>query len=162
MPESESIFLVNPYSDPVIVRIKGRGSYQNCRSLADFFKQTVASGLKHFIVDFAECTAMDSTFLGILAGTAIEIRRLSPPGYFIMLNLSERNLELIKNLGLHMIASVETERKEVDGEPLTDIGTGKIQSTEVILKAHESLAEICKKNQEKFQDVISFLKNQIE
>lgn len=160
--DADSNFLVNPYSDPIIVQIKGRGSYQNCRPLADFFKQTVASGATRFIVDFKDCISMDSTFLGIMAGTAIEMRRLSPPGQFILLNLSDRNLELVKNLGLHMIATVETEAKKLDADPVQSLGTEKVHSQEILLQAHQNLAAICEKNKEKFQDVIAFLKNQKE
>src|SRR2546427_100813 len=52
-------------------------------------------------------TSTDSTFLGVLAGAAIELRRKTPPGVLTLARVGERNLELIRNLGLHRLATVD-------------------------------------------------------
>ena len=38
---------------------------------------------KSFVVDFRDCTSMDSTFLGILVGLALELRKHKEKGQHI-------------------------------------------------------------------------------
>ncbi len=52
-----------------------------------------------FVVDFLHCSSMDSTFLGVLAGAALQLRKENPPGGLTLCGLGPRNLELIRNLG---------------------------------------------------------------
>ena len=67
-PAGKPIYLVDAYSDPVVVRIDGRASFQNSAGLRDFFAEMLRRGKTRFIVDFQHCASMDSTFLGVLAG----------------------------------------------------------------------------------------------
>ncbi|HKB57390.1 MAG TPA: STAS domain-containing protein, partial [Lacunisphaera sp.] len=77
---TKPVFLVDAYATPVIVRIDGRASFTNSGGLKDFFNEMFKHGKKRFVVDFQLCTSMDSTFLGVLAGAALELRRQTPPG----------------------------------------------------------------------------------
>lgn len=159
-------FLVSAYSDPIVVRINGKANYLNCNAFREFIEQMLSQGRHRFWVDFENCQGMDSTFLGILAGTALALRKKDPPGGLTLCKLSERNQELITNLGLQNLLTIS----ENDTENDTESESGKfdgLENEEVsdarnVLKAHENLAEADKKNVVKFQDVISFLKNQVE
>lgn len=73
-------FLVSAYSDPIIVKVIGKANYLNCNAFRDFIETMLSNGGRRILIDFEECKGMDSTFLGILAGTAIELRKLSPAG----------------------------------------------------------------------------------
>jgi len=156
-------FLVDVYSDPVIVKIKGRASFINSAPLQDFFHKLIEDGKTHFLMDFQKCTTMDSAFLGILAGVALNLRELQPAGSLIFSRLSALNLEEVKKLGLHKILIVDetTEGKKIDhteelkGAPLNDQEYAKM-----VLQAHEQLCECDESNKERFQDVLYFLKNQ--
>jgi anti-anti-sigma regulatory factor len=108
MPDpAKPVFLVDVYSDPVLVRVDGRAAFGNSGALRDFFRELARQGRTRFVVDFQHCTSMDSTFLGVLAGAALELRRMDPPGTLTLARLGERNLELICNLGLHRLAVVD-------------------------------------------------------
>ena len=67
---SKPTYLVDAYSDPVVVRIDGRACFQNSACLRDFVTELVGQGKTRFVFDFLHCTSMDSTFLGVLAGAA--------------------------------------------------------------------------------------------
>ena len=113
MPEvANPTFLINADSDPVIIRIEGRASFQNSSSLQDFMTEMRRQGKVRYVIDFAHCTSMDSTFLGVLAGVALELRKLQPAGSMVCARVGPRNLELIRNLGLHRlrVAVVVAER----------------------------------------------------
>ncbi len=162
---SGPVFLVNPYSEPVLVRIQGRANYLNCSPLADFLKQMMNEGKRSFIIDFQQCTAMDSTFLGILAGTGLELLKFHPPGDLILSRLGARNLELVRNLGLHRIMGVDTGENaplpEITGETLYVTKKSDLENARMILTAHENLVKVDAANQAKFQDVIAYLQSTV-
>ena len=158
-------FLVNAYEDPVFLRIVGKASYLNCTPVSEFFDEMIARGRTDFVVDFADCTGMDSTFLGILAAAAMDVK---DKGSLVLMRLNQRNQELIENVGLHRILTVDThgpdeevEKRESYLDEIAD-DTKQAADSRLILKAHESLIEIDEGNAQKFQDVVSFLRGQNE
>ena len=73
-----STFLVDAYSDPVLIRVLGRASFVNSSSLREFTGEMMRQGKRRFVIDFSACTGMDSTFLGVLAGLALDLRKSDP------------------------------------------------------------------------------------
>ena len=169
MAEEEPHFLVNPYDDPVVVKINGKASFMNSGPVKELFDRLVDQGKSRFVVDFQKCSGMDSTFLGILAGLGIKLMKQEPKGSVVLCRLGSRNQELIRNLGLHRLLTVDTGELESslpengEMESLEDTGKrSQIGNARLVLEAHENLVEIDASNKTKFQDVISFLKNQME
>lgn len=167
MSTVDPVFLVDPYSEPIILKINGRATYLNCGPLAELFKQLLLRGRKDFIIDFQRCTGMDSTFLGLIAGLAIDVSEQKHQGHLTLCRLSDRNLELVRNLGLHRIAAVEANNfpmhfSDDKARPLSAEKGEQVTNAQTILKAHENLVYIDQENLKKFQDVIQYLKNQIE
>jgi anti-anti-sigma regulatory factor len=162
---NKPVFLVDAYADPVLVRIDGRASFMNSGSLKDFFGEMVRQGKTRFVIDFQHCTSMDSTFLGVLAGGALELRKLTPPGTLTLARVGERNLELIRNLGLHRLATVDTGGAALNvagcSQALTDKARTEIESARLVLEAHEHLVTTDSANAAKFQDVLAFLRNRV-
>jgi anti-anti-sigma factor len=168
MPDAAApSFLVDDASDPVMIRIEGRASFQNSATLRDFFAEMRRRNRSRFVLDFKNCTSMDSTFLGVLAEAALAIRKLGTGGSMVLCRVGERNLELIKNLGLHRLLAVDT------GDAvslLRDGGTAlapqakmnELENARLVLAAHENLVAADEANRSKFQDVLSFLKGRIE
>src|SRR6185436_9282559 len=95
------VYLVDAYSDPVVVRIDGRASFQNSGCLRVFISEMLARGKNRFVLDFQQCASMDSTFLGVLAGAAIELRKASRDGSLVVARVGQRNLVLLRSLGVH-------------------------------------------------------------
>ena len=159
-------FLVDAYADPVLVRIEGRASFANSASLKDFFAEMMKQGKSRFVVDFQACTSMDSTFLGVLAGAALELRRHTPPGSLTLVRVGERNLELIRNLGLHRLATVDAGTFPMNFaggvQALDTKAKTEIESARLMLEAHEHLVNTDAANAAKFQDVLAFLRNRVE
>jgi anti-sigma B factor antagonist len=158
-------FLVDAYADPVVVRIAGWASFINSGGLKDFITAMIRQGKTRFVVDFKQCASMDSTFLGVLAGAAIELRRQTPPGTLTLVRVGERNLELIRNLGLHRLATVDTGGHSPEptgtGQALTREARSEIENARLVLEAHENLAATDPDNAAKFQDVLAYLRNQL-
>ncbi|HEY0945119.1 MAG TPA: STAS domain-containing protein [Opitutaceae bacterium] len=169
MPDAaKPTYLVDAESDPVVIRIEGRASFQNSACLHDFFKQMRAQGKRRFVIDFHQCTSMDSTFLGVLAGVALDLRKNTPPGSLVLCRLGERNHELVRNLGLHRLLTIDTGQPEI---PLDNRGSaltctvdqrGELENARLVLAAHENLVQAEESNRAKFQDVLTFLKQRVE
>ncbi|MFP4165951.1 MAG: STAS domain-containing protein [Opitutales bacterium] len=167
MPDSQQqTFQVSAYTDPVIVRVKGKANYLNCNSFREFLDTMLESGKERFVVDFNECTGMDSTFLGILAGTALKLRNYDPPGRLLLCNLNQRNHELICNLGLQNILTIGDDlpagTEEADEAQNTELENTEVADAKKICEAHENLIHADQRNAAKFQDVVAFLRNQVE
>jgi anti-anti-sigma regulatory factor len=150
----------------VVLVINGRASYLNAAPLDPFFKKLLLQGRRNFILDFTRCTGMDSTFLGIIAGAAMEARKSQPPGKLCLMGLSPRNLELVRNLGLHRVLSVDCGDFPMDFSPaqarVLPAPDQELANARLILKAHENLVAADESNRGKFQDVLTFLKTQAE
>ncbi len=162
-------FLVNPYEDPVVVQVIGKASFLNSGPVKELFDRLVKQGKTRFVIDFEKCTGMDSTFLGILAGLGISLMKLEPPGSVVLCRLGQRNLELIENLGLHRLLLVDSgsHLSDTEGsgglEPVSSEGQSSDKDkARMVLQAHENLVQADPSNKSKFQDVISYLKNQVE
>ena len=157
---------MNAYSDPVVIRINDRANYLNCAPVKDFFERMLARGKTKFLLDFSNCAGVDSTFLGIIAGVALDVSRQKPPGSLILSRPGNRLLEVVRNLGLHRIMQVDCGdfRMEFDdsAEKLEDSDQSKSERTQMILSAHEKLLELDKGGNARFQDVVSYLKHHLE
>jgi anti-anti-sigma regulatory factor len=169
MPQDEPQFLVNPYDDPVVVKINGKASFLNSAPVKDLFDRLVEQGRRRFVIDFQQCSGMDSTFLGILAGLGIKLLKTEPKGAVVLCRLGTRNRELVHNLGLHRLLILdegEASGNLPSGDQLEAVSGGgrlsEIENARLVLQAHENLVEIDASNKTKFQDVISFLKSQMD
>jgi anti-sigma B factor antagonist len=168
MPEAASkpIYLVDAYSDPVVVRIDGRASFQNSGALRDFIVEMLARGKTRFVLDFQHCPSMDSTFLGVLAGAALELRKTAPFGSIVVARVGPRNLELMRNLGLHRLLTIDSGDAALTvprcDTPLEAKKCSDIENARLVIEAHENLINADEANRTKFQDVLAFLRNRVE
>jgi anti-anti-sigma factor len=162
----KSVFLVDVYSDPVVVRIDGRASFQNSGGLRDFVTEIMARGKNRFVLDFQQCASMDSTFLGVLAGVAIELSKRGGGGSLVLARVGPRNLELMRNLGLHRLLTIDPGEQARDLQkcdtPIEVKRCTEIESARLVLQAHENLVAADEANRAKFQDVLVFLRNRLE
>ncbi len=168
MPEvaNKPVYLVDAYSDPVVIRIEGRACFQNSACLRDFIAELLRQGKSRFVVDFQNCASMDSTFLGVIAGAALELKKSATPGSLVLARVGQRNLELIRNLGLHRLLIVDAGDKPLCFDqcntPLQVANHTELENARMVLEAHEHLVSADEANRAKFQDVLAFLKNRVE
>lgn len=143
----------------VWVRVDGRGTFQNSTGLKEFAAEMTRRGHREFIVDLSDCELMDSTFIGTLAGIAM---RLGSEGRLHVIRPNARCRQVLKNLGLDRVLSVEEEAPTpAPGEPLRDAegNPPREAKRETIIEAHENLVAANAANAVRFKDVIDFLKH---
>ncbi len=140
------------------VLVEGKGSFQNAGLLKDAGARLIAGGAGRLCIGLAECTGMDSTFLGILAGLAMKLRGTG--GALHLAGLSGRNLELVENMGLDRLATIEPTAPAAPAALSTVEGgaASKAEASGTMLEAHENLIELDPRNRDKFQDVVEYLR----
>jgi anti-sigma B factor antagonist len=160
----DSVYQVCTTNEEVYVCVKEKASYINCNPLRTFLHEMVEEGNRFFVVDFQHCSSMDSTFLGILVGLALQLRKLEVAGKLTLINLVGRNLETVKNLGIHKIADVSTSyiTNSKDLENLNNQSHREEANPETIYKAHKTLLELNDKNSRIFRDVVNYLEQKID
>tara|TARA_R100000027_G_scaffold391_2_gene474 strand:+ start:4630 stop:5136 length:507 start_codon:yes stop_codon:yes gene_type:complete len=165
--DDRPIFTVDTSGEPVVLRIDGRASYMTSAPVNHLFTHMLDRSRSNFLIDFRKCTGMDSTFLGILAGAAMRIKREYPEGGLQLCNLNTRNLELVKNLGLHRILTVlptmgEDEQSDSESEAGFKSLPNQSVESQSMLAAHKNLIKADGSNASKFEDVIKFLEKETE
>lgn len=148
------------------VKVVGRGSFQNSGCLKTFYLQLLKDNVDRFVIDLDACTYLDSTFLGILLGLGLKLKAAGN-GLLHILNASPRNVELLKNLGLDRLISIDAKRVDLNGvagqklEALECPTQTKAEAGPTILEAHEALMEFDPRNIPKFKDVVEFLREDL-
>ena len=146
----------------VWIQVVGRGNFQGSGSLKKFVHAMIQRGYREFIIDLAACDHMDSTFMGTLTGISQNLRELGQ-GNLRTLTVSPRNVDLLENLGLNFLFSVEPMEDELklpaeQGAELIELPAETGPEKEIVLAAHESLALANPVNAERFRDVLEYLK----
>ena len=152
--------------DFACVKIAGRANFMSSPDFKTLLTELNQKGYQRFIIDLAECVLMDSTFLGVLAGFALELRKCTPKGSLVLTRMGQRNLELIRNLGLHKLLTVDMSDAGANADACrTALETGvhgELENARLVLEAHENLVSADEANRGKFQDVLVFMKNRVE
>ena len=166
MAQSPVTVKVACFNREVWIRIEGRGNFQGSGSLKKFVHAMIQRGYRDFIVDLAACEHMDSTFMGTLTGISQNLRELGQGG-LRALNVSPRNVELLENLGLNFLFSVEPLEAELktpaeQGAELMVLPTEQGAEKDVVLAAHEALVAANPLNADRFKDVLEYLRGPSE
>ena len=159
---NKTVYQVCVQTDCVFIRIGGRASYVNCEPIRRFLAKALEAGKNKYVLDFDDCEGLDSTFLGILVGVALELRRRDDVGSMTLLRLDHRNLETVRNLGIDRIAEVSDKNDLPADAPLEDLeDAGTSTSRKEVYEAHKRLMALSADNARKFHDVVTFLEQRL-
>ena len=156
-----SAILVGVSDRTVWVRVEGKGSFLNSTGLKQFGREMTNRGYRQFVVDLKACPVMDSTFMGTLTSIAMHLRELGS-GQLCIVNLNERNRDLLSNLGLDRFFNMGgAPCAEPVQEPLPTVADDKQTRAETMIEAHEAVVAANPANEAKFKDVIDYLKQDL-
>ena len=163
----EPTFLVNTDKLSAFILINGKASFLNANTFKTFINDCLERSIRNYIIDFKNCTGMDSTFLGIIAWLGLQINKQKEGSYLIVRNFNKRNKELFYNLGLENFITTEESvikdnlisKKDIKNYPLSE-EAGCCKAID-ILNAHKNLIHASKKNNNVFKDLISILENKL-
>lgn len=167
----ESILYACLPDDIVVIRVLGRGNHVNSAALRGVLDRTsTRDRCPFFIFDLEKCTAMDSTFLGVLASFALRQQQMRG-SKAIAVHLSRQVRESLELLGLKYVLDLRA------GEPPggVDLGSkgarfsaapapeiGKVDRIVMMIEAHERLIDIDGENEIKFRGVLQSLRESLD
>jgi anti-anti-sigma regulatory factor len=155
----------------VVIRVEGRGSFKVSPPMKQFIHQVIdVHSASRIWIDMSDCTGMDSTFMGVVAGLACLIK--SKPEYsFKLINLSDKNKKLLVTLGVDRVVDYSMSPTSEETDVMTQKATGtqmlepdfanKLDSAKTTLEAHETLVDINPENFNKFKSVLEFLQDDV-
>lgn len=139
--------------------------------MKEFGDSRIAAGEKCLVVDLGECSGMDSTFMGTLAGMAARLS-VHPDGVLHIADPGSRNRRSLEDLGLDFLmeidppcaawrGSIDTVRETLSRPgglpPITPI-----ERTKMVLEAHQELASQSEKNAQTFSQVVKMLESDLQ
>ena len=152
------------------MRVDGRGTFQNSLQAKRAMQDVIAKGMTNLVVDLESCPMMDSTFLGMLTGTALKLHEAGV-GSLSVLNANPRNVQLLTDLGLDHILELDQEGKMWTDERReakaalkqcrASTAECKEEQSQHVLDSHQTLAEVSEENECRFHDVIQFLEKDL-
>ena len=148
----------------VLVKISGRATFNTSVDFKSLLTELQHRGYRAFALELSDCTLMDSTFLGVLAGTGLHMAEADAAAGnspIQLLNARPRILDLLENLGVTHLFAICTQPVP-DFTKFEAVPTGastptREQISRTCLEAHELLMAINPDNIPKFQDVTRFL-----
>jgi len=140
------------------IAIRGRGLWTACEAFRRLSRNALAAG-KRLCVDLADCTYLDSAFLGTLHEIIIE----APAGSVDVVRPTERVRGLFLELGLEQVLSAILEdAPEPPAAPTPvpqDAPTRAIQLR--LLRAHEVLSALSEENRSRFAGLVKTLRAEL-
>jgi len=148
----------------ILILIKGEGSVDESAALKDFYRSMIDKGAQCFCIDLANCPYMYSTFIGMLVRMGLDMEqrfgtRLTLTG------VSEKNLKLLETLQLSQVFDIKKVPYTDAFKTIEDIPCKpctNLEKAELILNAHDTLAEISDINKIRFEDVRNLMQKDVE
>lgn len=151
----------------VCLRVQGRGDFRASDDLRAAIRHLRAQGAESFCFDLTGCPALDSTFIGVMAGP---LRRLPdlPNGdracRVSIHGISPHLRETLEDMGIApLVEFVETTGLEGG---FGEAGTHEVTKTDLArasIEAHETLMALDpKRNEARFRDVVSYLRDEVQ
>ncbi len=148
----------------VFLKVDGRATHTIAPALRRCLAELEACGARSFRLDLSSCTYVDSTFLGVLAGSCLRLKD-EPCAAFTITAISPRCLEGLRTLGVDRYCHLELEGEalpegvELHVLPVVKDATGTW--ADVVLEAHQALVQVDASNAARFDDVIRMVTDSI-
>jgi len=143
------------------IRATGNASFVCAPPLRELAKKLAAEPFGGLKIDLAECTWMDSTFMGMLAMLGLNAKKKGVSAE--IWNASEQNEKLLLGLGLKKVFAFLTgDFGGADDAPAASGAVTAESNARNVLDAHQTLMDIDEANVPKFEKVVEYVKKDID
>jgi len=150
----------------IYVRPRGYALQANSLGLPDFLAAMFREGCTSVTFDLKDCSGMDSTFLGVIAGAAMA--RVRPRGKVVsIINAGERAKRQLAFIGLKSVVALVDKVSLGPGLRLAQVSSIHWPKTErerviKIKQLHEHLVNLNAKNKERFGAAVQMLEAELQ
>ena len=155
----DSDLLISNRSGVYQIKVSGRANFEYAVPLRNIAK---GSGIiRGIIIDLGNCTAMDSTFMGVLTMFALKGKREQTP--VELYNANAVLQKLLRDLGVAKLFTFKEGQMEQPQTGEASAAPGTLLTTaETVSEAHKALVDADSANQEKFRTVIDYADADVE
>jgi anti-anti-sigma regulatory factor len=142
------------------VTVSGRANFDYAVPLRTLAEQLLPGNWIQ--IDLENCTAMDSTFMGVLTMIALKLRKSGSKA--MILGADENLQKLLDDLGVLKLFNLVTEDENTsDGKNIEVASASDMLTTaKTVAEAHRALVGADSSNAEKFKQVIEFADQDVE
>ena len=162
MPDAE--VLAASHGRIAQLRVIGRATFKISQNTKEFCLRSIGGGAGQLIIDFSECLAMDSTFMGVLAMVGLECAEKKCDIVFVNADAHLRGL--LENLGIDGLFRFSQQKvAEVSFTSLCSAAgqaADMSQVADTVLEAHKTLMQVAPANVPRFKNVVDMLSADIE
>ena len=158
----ESDLLISHRDGVYSVKVSGRANFEYAVPLRELAK-TLDANFKCVRLDMTDCTAMDSTFMGVLSMIALKARKNNAT--VELLNAADHLKKLLRDLGVYKLFVFTAGDSDTDAATqwnAPEKNSSLLVAAETVTEAHEVLVEADEANAEKFDQVIKFARKDVE
>ncbi|MGM0508851.1 MAG: STAS domain-containing protein [Fusobacteriota bacterium] len=161
----ESKYLAGEIDNKMFIKIIGNATMKNSKTLEDLFEDLLSKEQEDIILDLSKCNYMDSTMLGLIAKTAIRIKKKWDSTLYI-LNITNMIRTSFKSTGLDKLVTFLDEDQDIDEDDIDELEMKDFDDVRAknvhILEAHKTLTELNDENKEAFKSVVDLLEKSLE
>jgi anti-anti-sigma regulatory factor len=146
--------------EAVYIRVIGLGNFNTAGPMREYAEKAFEEGARCVIVDLAQCTGLDSTFMGTLMGFIGADGGQGDPVVVSVVNATPPTMRAMNSLGLPKILHVRDEPVKVPQCKLEQLQEGwqdKKRRTLLIRDAHIALMKADKENEARFGPFVAAL-----
>lgn len=156
---ASGMFLVARARDTAYVRVVGLGTAVTCATFVGFAEAMAKQGYRRLVCDLAECRGIDSTFMGTLARLRGDIADV------VLVNTSSHCLQQLRSVGIdHLLHVEETPQEIPKGVTLLPLSCAEAtprDRAKLILRAHQELIRLDRKNEQLFGAFVRGLEREV-
>ena len=158
----EEALLFGVQENVVYLKVVGHITAKLCGSLKLRTQESVSSlpASRGVFIDLADCTYMDSTFIGLLIGLNKQFSKKFGLR-LVLFRVNDTCRKLLEGLGVASLFDYRTDEIELP-KNLQDLSDKEKTSPELLLQVHEDLMDVSPANRARFSGLHSILKAKIE
>ena len=160
----ETDVLIAHNKDVYNIKVEGRANLEYAPPLRTLAKTIEGEKFEKISIDLEKCTAMDSTFMGVLAMLSLRAKKIGSD--IEIVNATDSNIALLRGLGIDKLFNlVKRDTSEVQEKQVwekTETGADKLMTAETILDAHDTLMDVDPGNIPKFEKVVDLTRKEID
>jgi hypothetical protein len=158
-PSEKGRLLVARNEGIAYIRVEGPATFRDCPALRNFVETMRDDGVRqfHFLLD--QCSTLDSTFLGTIAGIRL---RVGAPRAVVIRSANDKVQSILQTMGLDQLVTYAAAAEAAEETPLATLPHQTVDRDELrrlMIEAHEDLGNIDQSNQTRFQSVVDFLRS---
>lgn len=150
--------------DAIYIRVVGLGNFNNAGPMREYCEKAFEEGMRNVLVDLAQCTGLDSTFMGTWMGFANWESPNNVPVTVTIVNPAPPTLRAMNSLGIPKILHVRTDPVAFPDCKLQHLQEGwqdKKRRTVLIRDAHMALMQCDKENEARFAPFVAALVKEV-